>query len=211
MLVVTAANAAEEKVLNVYNWSDYIAEDTIANFEKKTGIGSTYLKNVVMFGSTGIVTQVCDALGRLHCNARVIVPDHEEADRLASRLAVIDRGRVISEGTADDLKDQMGGDVLEVVVADRATVGPATEILGRYGPDPSPDEITGKVAVTVGTDTSAVMGALRALEDEGVDVADLQLRRPTLDDVFLTLTGRSAEDAEAEAEPVAGGRRRPRR
>lgn len=135
----------------------------------------------------------------------------EEADRLASRLAVIDRGRVISEGTADDLKDQMGGDVLEVVVADRVTVGQAAEILGRYGPDPSSDDITGKVAVTVGTDTSAVMGALRALEDEGVAVADLQLRRPTLDDVFLTLTGRSAEEAEAEAEPAAGGRRRSRR
>ena len=135
----------------------------------------------------------------------------EEADRLASRLAVIDRGKVISEGTADDLKDQMGGDVLEVVVADRATVAEASEILGRYGPDPSSDEITGKVTVTVGTDTSAVMGALRALEDEGVDVADLQLRRPTLDDVFLTLTGRSAEAAEAEAEPAATGRRGSRR
>ena len=131
----------------------------------------------------------------------------EEADRLASRLAVIDHGKLISEGTPDQLKDQLGGDVLEIVVSDRSFIDAAAGILRRFGDDPSTDEVTGKVGVTVGSDTSAVMGALRALEDEGVQVADLQLRRPTLDDVFLTLTGRSAEAAEAESSPAPSGRR----
>ncbi len=135
----------------------------------------------------------------------------EEADRLAAKLAVIDRGKVISEGTADDLKDQLGGDVLEIVVADRAQLAAARSIMEQFGEDATDDPITGQVHITVGSDTSAVMGALRMLEDEGIEVADLQLRRPTLDDVFLTLTGRSAEQAEAEAERTPTGRARSRR
>ena len=127
----------------------------------------------------------------------------EEADRLASRIAVIDSGRLISEGTPDELKSRMHGDVLEMTIAD-GELEKAEEILGRHGKSLEADRATGRVRATV-AGTSEALSALRAIDESGVGIADLQLRHPSLDDVFLALTGRPAEADDTRPGP---GRRR---
>ncbi|MCW2744989.1 MAG: daunorubicin resistance transporter ATPase subunit [Mycobacterium sp.] len=119
----------------------------------------------------------------------------EEADRLASRIAVIDGGTVIAEGTADQLKGQVGGSTVVVRPASARDADTVARLL---------EHITGSGAVTSGSGEIAagttggaqvVADLAQALADVGVAVSDLALRRPTLDDVFLTLTGHTAEDA----------------
>ena len=139
----------------------------------------------------------------------------EEADRLADRITVIDRGRVIAEGTTDELKSRVGGDVLEFRIPDLDRVGAAAGVvvgLGRGGAQV--DNQTGQVVLPVGGDGSSVLiDVVRRLDAADVPIADLSLRRPTLDDVFLALTGRTAEgEAEGEEDqPPAGRRSRGRR
>jgi ABC-2 type transport system ATP-binding protein len=137
----------------------------------------------------------------------------EEADRLADRIAVIDGGRVIAEGTSDELKLRVGGEVLAIRVADRAQVGPAAGAVLALGPGGGKaDNNTGELTIPVGNDgTSILTEAVRRLDDAGIRLADIGLRRPSLDDVFLSLTGHGAEDRVQE--PAAdgdGGRRRKR-
>ncbi|QFG20485.1 ATP-binding cassette domain-containing protein [Actinomadura sp. WMMB 499] len=114
----------------------------------------------------------------------------EEADRLADAVSVIDRGRVVAEGTPDGLKARLGGDRLEVVLEDPAGLPDAAAAIARVtGAEPETDAAALTVAASVRDRAGALTGAVRALDDAGVRVADIGVRRPTLDEVFLHLTG----------------------
>lgn len=136
----------------------------------------------------------------------------EEADRLADRIAVIDQGLVIAEGTADELKDRAGGAVLEVRVANRARASEAASLLAKlcHG-EPHIDDVTGLVSVPADVGGLQLLtDAADQLREQAFDVTDIGLRRPTLDDVFLNLTGRAAEatqDASGDGGSGDGGTR----
>ena len=135
----------------------------------------------------------------------------EEADVLADKIAVIDLGNVIAEGTSDELKDRIGGEVLELRVHERDRTPEAATALTGIGGEPNVDVSAGLIKIPVGTDGStALVDTVRRMDDAKVRIADIALHRPTLDDVFLKLTGHGAEEAEAEM-PVAARRVRRRR
>ena len=117
----------------------------------------------------------------------------DEADRLASTIAVIDHGRLIAEGTSDQLKDRLGGERLEIRLDEGASPEVAVRALASMSDEP-PTAEDGLVKVGVRERTGAIVEAVHRLSDAGVGVDDLALRRPTLDDVFLALTGHGAEE-----------------
>jgi ABC-2 type transport system ATP-binding protein len=131
----------------------------------------------------------------------------DEADELADEIVVIDHGQVIAAGTAEDLKGRVGGDVVEFTVPDRSRVGDAVAAVVKIGEsEPLADPDTGMVSIRVGSRGSdALVETVRALDAASLETRGLAMRRPSLDDVFLALTGHAAE----EEEP--GGRRRGRR
>src|SRR3954463_2557387 len=126
----------------------------------------------------------------------------DEADRLADLIAVIDRGRVIAEGTPDELKDRVGGERLEVHLADASAVDAAGRALAPMADEP-PVADGETVRLPVSRRSGTIVEAVRRLDEAGVAVDDLGLRRPTLDDVFLALTGHPAEAADDEEEKAA--------
>src|SRR4051794_25494204 len=115
----------------------------------------------------------------------------EEADQLADHIAVIDHGRVIAQGTGNELKDQVGGQILEVELTSAAQRDEAQAVLARVGcGDPEPGERLDRLTLPAARDgLELVEDAASALRHAGIGVSDLGLRRPTLDDVFLQLTG----------------------
>ncbi|KAE8764998.1 ATP-binding cassette domain-containing protein [Georgenia thermotolerans] len=119
----------------------------------------------------------------------------DEADQLADEIVVVDRGRAIARGTSDQLKAQVGGERLEVVVSDAAALPAARDLLATLAVGaPSTDAKVRLLAVPTSGGTGALVEALHRLDDAGISVDDIGIRRPTLDDVFLTLTGHAADD-----------------
>jgi ABC-2 type transport system ATP-binding protein len=133
----------------------------------------------------------------------------EEADILAERIAVIDLGTVIAEGTPDQLKDRIGGEMLEVKLVDHARTREGAALLEGLGTGaPTIDDGGTRIRLPVGTEGSrALVEAVRRFDGAGLHVDELAMHRPTLDDVFLTLTGHGAERDQTDAAPAAAGRR----
>src|SRR5215213_7286132 len=124
----------------------------------------------------------------------------EEADALADDIAVVDAGRIIARGTADELKSQVGGERVEVVVRGSEDIPRAAEELGRSGHgDHVVDEEERRITLPSDGGVQELLQIGRVLDDAGVAIDDFGLRRPTLDDVFLALTGHAAEEAAAAA------------
>jgi ABC-2 type transport system ATP-binding protein len=125
----------------------------------------------------------------------------EEADRLADEIVVIDRGRSIARGTADQLKSHVGGERIELVVESAASLPTARAVLAEFADgEVVVDEHNRALTAPVAGGASSLIAALRRLDAEHVGILDVGLRRPTLDDVFLTLTGHVAEGTDDAAD-----------
>ena len=122
----------------------------------------------------------------------------EEADRLAQRIAVVDRGRIAAQGTAAELKAAVGATILSVRVTDRASATDAAAVLAGLGAEqPHIDAADGEIRLAV-EDPSTSAHAVRRLDARHIDIASIELHQPTLDDVFLTLTGHRADAPPAD-------------
>jgi ABC-2 type transport system ATP-binding protein len=132
----------------------------------------------------------------------------DEADELADEIVVIDHGLVIAAGRAEELKGRVGGDVIEFTVPDRSRLGDAVAAVAKIGErEPQADAETGVVSIRVGgRGSDGLIEAVRSLDAAGVEVRDLALRRPSLDDVFLALTGHAAEEEDQPARRRRGRR-----
>jgi ABC-2 type transport system ATP-binding protein len=137
----------------------------------------------------------------------------EEADELADAIVVIDHGRVIAAGTAEELKTRVGGDVIEFTVPDRDRTADAVKAIAAISEgEPHADLATGLVSAGVGhRGSDALVEAVRSLDGAGIATRGLALRRPSLDDVFLALTGHAAEDDGAAEDDAGPGGHRGRR
>ncbi|WP_433547516.1 ATP-binding cassette domain-containing protein [Streptomyces sp. CA-294286] len=131
----------------------------------------------------------------------------EEADQLADRLAVVDHGTVIAEGTPDDLKTRVGGERLEIGLGDPADLTVARGALGTLaaGGEVSVDRGERRLTMPVTGGADQLMSALGLLKAASVEVTDFGVRRPTLDDVFLALTGRPREEALSDEDAQKSG------
>jgi ABC-2 type transport system ATP-binding protein len=135
----------------------------------------------------------------------------EEADELAHSIAVVDSGKIIARGTADSLKSEIGGERIEVIVHDRTMIHQAVAIISRdCDGESTVDEHTRRITAPARGGAQSLVHILRDLDDANIAIDDIGLRRPTLDDVFLTLTGHAAElavEANGEATSAKAGKR----
>ncbi|HEX2904590.1 MAG TPA: ATP-binding cassette domain-containing protein [Jatrophihabitans sp.] len=140
-------------------------------------------------------------IGLVHAGTTVMLTTQylEEADRLADNIVVIDHGRRIAEGTAAQLKDQVGGARVEITLAEQGELTRATAILASLADEaPEVDEHSRRLVAPVSGGSATLVEAVRRLSDESIEVLDLALRRPTLDEVFLQLTGHPSVPDPAE-------------
>ncbi|MGW6402824.1 ATP-binding cassette domain-containing protein [Streptomyces sp. NPDC055134] len=136
----------------------------------------------------------------------------EEADHLAHDICVIDHGRVIARGTSDQLKAQTGGERVELVVHEREHMTPAAEVLAGFGKgETTVEQHTRKLTVPVSGGAKLLAEVIRELDIRGIEIDDIGLRRPTLDDVFISLTGHVAEEKGDENGSGAGADKQSKR
>jgi ABC-2 type transport system ATP-binding protein len=121
----------------------------------------------------------------------------DEADRLAGQISVIDRGRVIADGTPDELKSRLGGDQIDLTVRDAEDLPAAAALVERLAEPPEVDRDRRRVSAAVRDRVATLAAILQALDAEGIEAEDVAVRRPTLDEVFLRLTGERAEEVAA--------------
>ena len=126
----------------------------------------------------------------------------DEADRLASDIVIIDHGTVIAAGTPAELKTRAGDDMIEVHVRDAEDLPAVSGVLATIGHDSRIDVSQRRAFVAVDDGSSRLMDALRILDSQGIAVEDISLRRPTLDEVFLALTGKPAQTTDSPEQPV---------
>jgi ABC-2 type transport system ATP-binding protein len=133
----------------------------------------------------------------------------EEADQLANQIVVLDHGNVIAKGTSNELKSQVGGDRIEIVVESTDDVSKAAVAIAEFGSAPAiTEDLTKTILLPVAGGSTAIVNIVRKLDENQISIADIALRRPTLDDVFLSLTGHVTENTEEDTEPSKGRRGR---
>jgi ABC-2 type transport system ATP-binding protein len=133
----------------------------------------------------------------------------EEADQLANKIVVLDQGNVIAKGTSDELKSQVGGDRIEIVVESAQDVSKAAIAIAEFGSaEAITEDLTKTILLPVAGGSTAIVNIVRKLDENNISIADIALRRPTLDDVFLSLTGHVTENTEEVAGPAKGRRGR---
>ena len=133
----------------------------------------------------------------------------EEADQLANRIVVLDHGNVIAKGTSNELKSQVGGDRIEIVVESVGDVAKAAGLIQEFGSAPAiTEDLTKTILLPVAGGSTAIVNIVRKLDENKISIADIALRRPTLDDVFLSLTGHATENTEEVSKPAKGRRGR---
>jgi ABC-2 type transport system ATP-binding protein len=133
----------------------------------------------------------------------------EEADQLANKIVVLDQGNVIAKGTSNELKSQVGGDRIEIVVESTQDVSKAAIAIAEFGSAPAiTEDLTKTILLPVAGGSTAIVNIVRKLDENKISIADIALRRPTLDDVFLSLTGHATESNEEAAGPAKGRRGR---
>jgi ABC-2 type transport system ATP-binding protein len=128
----------------------------------------------------------------------------EEADRLVDTIAVVDHGKVIAGGTSDELKSSVGGERVEVTVGEGQLQAAAKALAAHADGEPETDQTTMRVTAPVIRGAAILPEVVRELDAANVDIVDLAVRRPTLDDVFLTLTGHAAEEENGDNEVKDG-------